>query len=282
MRILTFDIEDWFHILDNSQTKSEKDWLNYESRIIENMEIIFDIISSSNVSASFFVVGWIADKYPELVKKISNYGFEIGSHTHLHQLVYEQDKKSFYSDVERSIKSLEDTSGEKVKIFRAPGFSITEKNKWAFEVLLELGIEIDCSVFPAGRAHGGFKSFNQDNPSLIKYNGSMLKEFPINTYNFMSKSFIFSGGGYFRVTPYKFIKSWTQKSDYVMTYFHPRDFDFNQPLIPGLSLTRRFKSYVGIKNCKSKLQKWLNDFDFIDIRQADELISWDKVPVIEL
>ena len=282
MKILTFDIEDWFHILDNESTKSLKQWSNFDSRIQLGMELIYDILEASEKSATFFVVGWMAEKYPEIIREISDRGYEIGSHTHLHQLAYEQDRKTFYCDVERSIKTLEDCTGKKVSSFRAPGFSITKKNKWAFEVLHELGITKDSSVFPAGRAHGGLPSYNVALPSIIDYNGIKLKEFPINTHNILGKPFIFSGGGYFRVFPYKIIKNWTIQSDYVMTYFHPRDFDRGQSIVPGLSLTRLFKSYIGIKNSKHKLERWLSDFEFIDLNQADKSINWGQVPEIKL
>lgn len=282
MKILTFDIEEWFHILDNKKTKSIKEWNNFDSRIHLGMDLIYDILEKTEKSATFFIVGWIAEKYPEIIREISNRGFEIGSHTHLHQLVYEQDRKTFYNDVKKSIYTLEDCTGKKVSSFRAPGFSITKNNKWAFEFLHELGITKDSSVFPAGRSHGGLPSYSQAIPSLINYNGIKLKEFPINTHNILGKPFIFSGGGYFRLLPYKIIQNLTLKSQYIMTYFHPRDFDGEQPLIPGLSLPRRFKSYVGIKKCKPKLETWLNDFDFIDLHQADLSINWDKVPVVNL
>ena len=145
-----------------------------------------------------------------------------------------------------------------------------------------MGITKDCSVFPAGRAHGGLPSYNTAIPSIIEYNGIKLKEFPINTHTILGKPFIFSGGGYFRLLPYKTIENWTHQSNYVMTYFHPRDFDIEQPIVPGLSPTRRFKSYIGIKKCKPKLERWLNDFDFIDLNLADELINWNQVPIVKL
>ncbi len=282
MKILTFDIEEWFHILDNKKTKHISNWSKFDSRIKIGLNLIYDIIEQTEKSATFFVVGWVAEKYPEIIREISDRGFEIGSHTHLHQLAYEQNRKTFYDDVEKSIKTLENCTGKKVTSFRAPGFSITEKNKWAFEVLHGLGIIKDCSIFPASRAHGGMPSFNRAIPSIIEYNGIKLKEFPINTHTVLGKPFIFSGGGYFRFLPYRIIEKWTLQSDYVMTYFHPRDFDIDQPVVPGLSLARTFKSYVGIKNCKSKLEQWLSDFDFIDLNRATELINWDKVPKIKL
>jgi peptidoglycan-N-acetylglucosamine deacetylase len=282
MKILTFDIEEWFHLLDNDSTKSVKQWSNFESRIKLGMDLIYNIIDSANVKATFFVVGWMAEKHPEIVREISDRGFEVGSHTHLHQLAYEQDRQTFFNDVEKSIKILEDTTGHKVTSFRAPGFSITEKNKWAFEVLHELGIEIDASVFPAGRAHGGLASYKQAKPSILKYNGIQLKEFPINTHQVYSKPIIFSGGGYFRLLPYNVIKYWSSSADYVMTYFHPRDFDHQQLVVPGLSLPRRFKSYVGLKQCQPKLEQWLKDFDFVDLETANKNINWDDVPVVKL
>ncbi|MDA9341873.1 polysaccharide deacetylase family protein [Flavobacteriaceae bacterium] len=282
MKILTFDIEDWFHILDNKETKSSSEWSKFDSRIRIGMDLIYDVLEIAETSATFFVVGWMAEKYPEIIREISDCGFEIGSHTHLHQLAYDQDRKTFYNDVEKSIKTLEDCTGKKVTSFRAPGFSITENNKWTFEVLHALGITKDSSVFPAGRSHGGLPSYNPAIPSIIEYNGIKLKEFPINTHTILGKPFIFSGGGYFRLLPYKIIKNWTNQSNYVMTYFHPRDFDSDQPIVPGLSLPRRFKSYVGIKNCKPKLERWLNDYDFIDLNSADKIINWDRAPNIKL
>ena len=156
MNILTFDIEEWFHILDNDTTKAESDWKHYESRLPQNMDRIFSFLEGNNQSATFFVVGWIAQKYPEVIRKIDSLNFEIGSHTHFHQLMYEQSSKQINEDLRRSIHTIEDITGKKIKAFRAPGFSINEKNKWAFDILCENGITHDCSIFPASRAHGGY------------------------------------------------------------------------------------------------------------------------------
>jgi len=282
MNILTFDIEDWFHILDNASTKTVKEWDKYEPRIHKNMECIFSILDKANTKATFFVLGWMAEKYPDIIKEISNRGYDIGSHTTNHQLVYEQSEKEFFKDVNRSIKTLEDLTGKKVKTFRAPGFSITENNKWAFKVLYELGIEFDSSIFPGSRAHGGFPSYGNAKPSILKYNGFELKEFPINTHNIMGKSLIYSGGGYFRLAPYILIKRWTRRDDYVMSYIHPRDLDPNQPVIKELSIFRKFKSYVGLKSAEDKLKKWLTDFEFIDIATANKKIDWQNIKKINI
>jgi polysaccharide deacetylase family protein (PEP-CTERM system associated) len=276
MNILTFDIEDWFHILDNPETKGVSEWSKFESRIHQNMETIFNILQVNNQKATFFCVGWIAEKYPEIIRKIVDSGFEIGSHTHYHQLVYEQSPLEFEKDLIKSIATLESVSGQKIKYFRAPGFSITNETPWAIETLIKNGIEIDCSLFPTERSHGGFNNYGKAEPVWIEYDGMKIKELPINLHSILGKEIVFSGGGYFRLFPYGMIKNFTKKSDYVMTYFHPRDFDAKQPMVPGLSVFRKFKSYYGLKLTEAKLTTWLKDFEFIDINSANERIDWIK------
>ncbi|MBP7496473.1 MAG: polysaccharide deacetylase family protein [Bacteroidales bacterium] len=281
MNILTFDIEEWFHILDNSTTKTVNEWKDYESRIKANLDKILTLLQDHKVKATFFILGWIAEKYPELVKLIDSLGYEIGSHSYFHQLAYEQDEKQFRSDTEQSVKKLEDIIGKKIKYYRIPGFSLTERTIWAFEALINLGIEIDSSVFPAERGHGGYPEFSSISPCIIDFKGKILKEFPVNTIKLIGKNIIFSGGGYFRLFPYKLIRNWSNKAPYIMTYFHPRDFDSEQPLIKNLSALRRFKSYYGLSKTYTKLEKWLNDFEFIDIGEADKLIDWSKSKYIK-
>ena len=278
MRILTFDIEDWFHLLDFKETKEVSSWNNYPTRIYQNMDIIHEILSVRKIKATFFILAWIAEKYPDVVKKISDLGYDIGTHTYSHQLVYEQSKKEFFNDVEKSIKIIEDITGKKVKSFRAPGFSITEKNLWAFEIIKELGIEYDSSIFSAPRAHGGLKDFSINKPCILKFNGETLKEFPINTLKILNKSIVFSGGGYFRFFPYFLINYWTRRNNYIMTYFHPRDFDTDQPVLSSLPYSRKFKSYIGIRKCRSKLERLLDTFSFYDIKKANQEIDWDLAP----
>jgi len=282
MNILTFDIEEWFHLFDNSFTDDVSQWGNYESRIHSNMDRLFLLLEKKNQMATFFCLGWIAEKYPDIIKEITERGYEIGSHTSMHTLVYRQSAHQFREDLIRSVKTIEDITGKKVKYFRAPGFSITENNKWAFDILSGEGIEIDCSVFPAAHAYGGFPSYKVPLPSIIYYNGITIKEFPINYHMIFGKPVIYSGGGYFRLFPYALIRYWSHKSDYLMSYFHPRDFDPDQPVIEELSLLRRFKSYVGLKNAEMKFEKLLHDYDFIDIAKADTLIDWRKVPKVQL
>lgn len=282
MNILTFDIEEWFHILDHESTKTMNEWKNYEVRIHQNMERIFAILEKNNQKATFFCLGWIAETYPEVIREIVSRGYEIGTHGRMHQLAFEQSPLEFVRDLDYSIKTLEDLSGQKVKYFRAPGFSIGKDNKWAFEAIVSLGIEVDCSIFPARHTHGGFPSYQHQVPSIVKYNGIELKEFPISYQSIWGIPVIFAGGGYFRIFPYHLIKKWTQSSEYLISYFHPRDFDAEQPVIQDLSMFRKYKSYVGLKTSSDKFQQWICDFNFIDLGTAVETIDWGKVPIVEI
>ncbi|WP_338875726.1 polysaccharide deacetylase family protein [Spirosoma sp. SC4-14] len=277
MNILTFDIEEWFHILDNASTRTEAEWGRYETRIYENMDRIFELLDDTKSRATFFCLGWVADKHPEIIRRIDAAGYEIATHSYAHQLAYEQTPAEFQADLERSIKHLQDITGKKVRSYRAPGFSIKEYNRWVFPILIEQGIEIDCSVFSARRAHGGDASLGMFEPGFLNVEGTLLKEFPINTAAVLGQDLIFSGGGYFRLLPYRAIRGLMSRSNYVMTYFHPRDFDAGQPMIPGLSRARRFKSYYGLKNCLPKLRQLLIEFPFVDLAEADRQVDWAKI-----
>lgn len=282
MYILTFDVEEWFHLLDNDSTRSEAEWVRYPVRIYENMERIFRILEDTDTRATFFVIGWIARTYPDLVRRIAE-KYEIGSHTMNHQLVWQQNRKAFKEDVSASVSLLEDITGKPVRYFRAPGFSIRNSEAWAFEVIRECGIEVDCSVFPAHHAHGGIPSYGKAVPSIISHEGVRIKEFPICTKEIGGRHIIFSGGGYFRLFPYWLIRKWAEeKSEYMISYIHPRDLDAGQPMIDELPWPRRFKSYVGLKGAEGKLRRLLTDFPFTDLAAADKLVDWANAPVIEL
>lgn len=282
MNILTFDVEEWFHLLDFDATRTEEDWGKYEVRIHENVERIFRILEETNTKATFFIIGWIAKTYPELVRRIAD-KYQIGCHTMNHQLVWQQSPAEFRKDVETGVKMLEDICGKKVECFRAPGFSIRESEGWAYEILNDLGIKYDCSVFPAAHAHGGLPSYPKAAPGIIEYKSIQMKEFPVGFKTIAGKHIIFSGGGYFRLFPYALIKEWSKQSPhYLMAYIHPRDLDAGQPMLEGLPAVRKFKSYVGLKGAESKLRKYLTEFEFTDIASAEKLVDWEKVPVVRL
>lgn len=278
MKILTFDIEEWFHLLDHPSTQLEYQWSGFSSRIDRNVERILEMLDNSGTRATFFCLGWIAEKYPHVIKKIGDLGYEVACHSYAHQLAYKQNPIEFREDIRRAKSTIENVLGSSINTYRIPGFSLTKNNLWVFDIIYDEGFLVDCSVFPANRNHGGFKHFTTDQPCLVELEHSgTIKEFPLNTCSILGNRLVFSGGGYFRLLPYPIVKNLFEQSDYVMTYFHPRDFDEHQPVVPNLSLMRRFKSYYGLKHAQGKLVRLLNEFNFIDVKTAVQIINWNSV-----
>jgi peptidoglycan-N-acetylglucosamine deacetylase len=281
MNILTFDIEEWFHIQFDEVSKYHKTE-SFEKRLPRILHQILDKLDQINTKATFLCLGWVGEVYPELIREIHKRGHEIGSHTNDHKLVHTQSPAEFRKDLKQSIATLSNLTGSPIKTFRAPAFSITDECEWAYEVLIEEGIEIDLSLFPSKRDFGGNAGHLITGPQIFKTKSGSLKELPINFSNFMGQKLIFSGGGYFRLTPYWLTSQFMKSSNYTMCYFHARDFDPKQPVLDGLSLTRKFKSYYGLKSAWGKFENLTNDFKFLNVKQASELINWDSVPHINI
>lgn len=279
MHVLTIDLEEWFHLLDFDATRGEEQWSRYEVRIYENTERILTLLEDSGTKATFFVIGWIARQYPDLVRKIAE-KYRLGTHTENHQLVWQQKPEEFKRDLVDSIHRLEDISGKRCEVFRAPGFSIRPSEAWVFDMLAESGIRYDSSIFPARASHGGWPGFPADGPVRIATRTSDIKEFPMPCRTLAGHPFVFSGGGYFRLFPYSLIRKWTDDSSYNLAYIHPRDLDKGQPVLQGLPPIRRFKSYYGLASAESKLRRYLSDFSFTDIHTAAETVDWEAVPSI--
>jgi len=281
MRILTFDIEDWYHFLEHRSTQSELQWKDFEPRVRQNTANILSFLDKHQQKATFFIIGWIAKRNPVMVKEIADAGHEIGLHSYGHQLIWQQTPDEFRQDLMRNIGILEDQLGYKVDKYRAPGFSIKHSNTWAFDVLAETGIITDASIFPALRAHGGMPSFPYNSPCLVQRNGITIKEFPTNYISLAGIRTVLTGGGFFRFWPYSVIRHYTESSPYIMSYFHPRDFDREQPILGDFGPYRRFRAYYGLKNSQTKLERWISEYSFTDIRTADESIDWTSAPIVK-
>lgn len=279
MRILTFDIEDWYC---HDCESGDKDWANKEVRIYEGVDKILDSLAVRNQKATFFVLGWLAENHPSAIRKIADAGHQIGCHTYQHDLLTSLSRQQLYDDLYKAKSEIENVVGKEVVAFRAPAFSITEHNLYAFDVLAELGFKYDCSLFPAHRDYGGMPSYGIGEPRLINHEGHIFKEFPINPADILGRKIVFSGGGYFRLFPYWLIKRLTEKQNYTMTYFHPSDFDSNQPNMPHLSMRQQIKNKIGLRGAYSKYLQYISDFDFVNLEQADKMIDWSRIPTIEL
>ena len=280
MRVLTFDIEDWYNC---DYITRDFDWDKFEFRVDKTLYPMLDELDRRGLKGTFFCLGWLAEKHPEVIKEIDRRGHQVGCHSYQHELVFRFTHEQFIKDTITAKGFIEDVIGKPVEAYRAPGFSITEQNTWTIESLIDLGFKYDCSVFPAYHDCGGMPNFGTAEPVILKTaSGKTIKEFPINIHKFLGKNFVFSGGGFFRFFPYWVIRSWGRDADYMMSYFHPRDFDTGQPIVKSLPLKRKFKSYIGIKGNFRKWQKFISDFELHNIAEADSLINWEKQRIVEI
>ena len=292
MNILTFDIEEWY---------TEKAFhggraFRYKE-FDDTLTKVLDELDGLGIKGTFFCVGKLASDFPDVVRRIVSRGHEIGCHSYIHVWVNKMTEDVLLEDTTEALKALEDVIGMKVTSYRAPAFSITEKNPWAIQVLAECGIESDASIFPGPRDFGGFPSFPQDTPCKIEYEGTTLKEFPIGMMSVLGRKIAYSGGGYFRLIPY-WLTSWMMgKRDYDICYFHIKDLlphkrelmsredyeeYFMQPGTLKNRLIRFFKSNARTGDTYEKLSRLLLEYPFMSIREADKTIEWDKVNTITL
>ena len=266
--VLTVDLEEWFHLLNNDQTLDPKNWDAFESRLVENIQRLSKILELNSAKATFFVLGWIAERYPDVVKSIADLGHSIGSHSYSHQLVFNQDSYDFERDLLQSLEAISKACNKAVESYRAPGFSITKDCTWAFEILAKNGIRLDSSIFPARRSHGGFAEAPLSGPGIIRTRYGDIRELPLNAVSLFQMPFVFSGGGYFRLMPWSVLRRLFDSQSYIMTYFHPRDFDQHQPRL-NLSFFNSFKSYYGINRSLRKFELLLENYDFVTCENFD-------------
>ena len=204
--VLTVDLEDWFHLLEIPETSDWRTWADFESRIYHATTRLLTLFADHQVTATFFCLGWVAEKHPTLIKEIVAAGHEIGCHSYHHTLVYQQNVNQFIEETKRAKELLEEIGCVEVVAYRAPGFSITEKTPWAFRALIEIGFEVDSSLFNATRAHGGWRGTAFSEPFIISDCNKELVELPLLPAKVLSLSIPYSGGGYFRLLPSPLLK----------------------------------------------------------------------------
>lgn len=261
--IFSVDVEDWFHILDIPSAPYISEWDSLPSHVEKNFMRLLDLLSEKNVKVTCFFLGYIAERFPHLVRESCDRGHEVASHGYAHRLVYELTQNEFYEDAVKSRLIIENISGKPVRGFRAAGFSVTEECTWFFDKLIEAGYEYDTSIFPAVRQHGGLQT-NFFGPHRVKTTAGSIIELPITVTNILYKPICFFGGGYLRFFHYEIIKCMSKRvmkeGRPVIYYIHPRDIDTNQPRLP-MSPIRQFKSYINIKSTESKLRAIMHDFE---------------------
>jgi polysaccharide deacetylase family protein (PEP-CTERM system associated) len=256
--VMTVDVEDWFHILDSPVVPGIEDWAGLESRVERNTERVLDLFEGSNTRATFFWLGWLAQRHKALVRRCQQAGHEIASHGYGHVLAGQVGRDGFRSDVIRAKGILEDITGRAVAGLRAPGFGVTNGTGWVFDEIRRAGHRYDSSVFPGSHAHGGLDRAH-DGPHVIPTRAGRLVECPTSVVSVLGRRLALFGGGYLRLAPAWLIRWGIRRlraaSRPLVVYVHPREIDPRQPRLP-LRLTRRFKCYVNLRTTMPKL-KWL-------------------------
>ena len=267
--VFTIDVEDWFHILDLPSTPALSEWERLPSRVERNFLRLLDLLSEYGAHATCFFLGWIAERFPNLVREAASRGHELASHGYAHKLVFQMPRDEFRQDALRSRGILEQISGAPVLGYRAAGFSVIEETSWFFEELESAGYAYDSSVFPASRGHGGLESARRA-PHRVR-GTERLVEFPISVANTLGKPLCFFGGGYLRLSPHWLIlKKGREVLDEhrpLVFYVHPREIDPAHPRLP-MNLRRRFKSYVNLSGTERKLRKILTAFPMMTFAEC--------------
>lgn len=281
---LTVDVEDWFHVSLFRHHIKRSEWDDLESTVVANTCRILNLFSKYNVRATFFILGWVAERYPEIVIAIREQGHEIASHGYGHQIVYEQNPTEFYNDVARSLDVLEKVSGRKVKGYRAPSYSITRISMWAWEALVDLGLRYDSSVFPVKHDLYGIADAPRF-PFEVKVAGKgALVEFPISTVKILGKNIPIAGGGYLRLYPYWFFRRGVEQVNAegkpAIVYFHPWELDPQIPRI-NVSALKHLRHYGNIPLMEERIVNLLEGFQFSTVeevlKRTEKLERWPKV-----
>lgn len=263
----TCDVEDYYQVEALKSFISREDWESYPSRVEQNTQKILDVLKKKNVKGTFFILGWLAQRFPQIVKDIAQDGHEIASHGFAHIMITHQSKDEFREDIHRSKSILENLTGQAVYGYRAPSFSITPKTEWALDILIEEGFGYDSSIFPIRHDLYGFPGAA---PFLhkIKRNGGAIWEFPPTTLRLFGMNIPIAGGGYLRLLPLPFIRWGFKKINHInqsaLVYIHPWEMDPEQPRIKAKFLSR-FRHYTNLHKTEKKLKALLNQFSFCPI-----------------
>ena len=272
LNALTVDVEDYFHVKAFAQQIHPTDWDRYPRRVEQNTERILNILGQEGVKATFFVLGWVAEKCPGLVKRILELGHQIGCHGYAHQAIYEGSYDQFRQDLRRAKNVIENISGRALRSYRAPSYSITSKTLWAFRVLVEEGFLYDSSIFPIVHDLYGIPDAPRFPHVRVLGSGQRITEFPASTLRIFGKNIPIAGGGYFRLTPYVLTaaairKVNRQEMQPVMVYLHPWELDPDQPRINS-TWRSRFRHYQNLHSTESKLKNLINDFSFSTMEEV--------------
>jgi len=263
---ISVDVEDYFHTEAMSKAVSRSDWDKMPGRVQRNTERLFELFAAKKVRGTFFFLGWVAERYPGLVRQARELGHEIACHSYWHRPIYTLSAAEFREDLHRAKAVIEDAAGIKIKGYRAPSFSMTHGTEWAAEILAETGFTYDSSIHPV--AHDLYDNRNAPRHPF-RVAGTSLVEIPISTVRMGSRNFPFAGGGYFRLLPYAYVHWAIRKFNRVekrpiVFYLHPWEIDPEQPRLPA-GQKSRLRQYTGLGKTMRNLGQLLEEFSFAPI-----------------
>jgi polysaccharide deacetylase family protein (PEP-CTERM system associated) len=278
---LSVDVEDWFQVGAFEGVIDRESWDSLGSRVEDNCLAILDMFARADVKATFFTLGWVAERHGPLMRRIVDAGHELASHGWDHERVFRFDKESFAADLERSRKVLEDASGVRITGYRAPSFSIDQRTPWAYMALHEQGFEYSSSVAPITHDHYGWREAPRFAFKPLPW--SDLVEIPVTTAHFAGRRLAAGGGGFFRVLPYGFSR-WairqvnTRDQRPAVFYFHPWEIDPQQPRVPNATMRSRVRHYTNLSVMAEKLELLVREFawgrmDLLAHREAQRAVE---------
>ncbi len=283
LNAFTVDVEDYFHVAALSSAIARDSWGSRELRVEANVERLLTILADHSVQATFFVLGWLAERTPALVRRIAEAGHEIACHGYSHQLVYRQSPPEFREETVRAKAFLEDTIGHAVHGYRAASFSVTRQSLWALDVLIDAGFRYDSSIFPIHHDLYGLPGATPEPHRVSAPSGRTLAEFPMSAASYLGLQVPVSGGGYFRILPYWLthagLKQINERRGRPFAfYLHPWELDTGQPRIK-VGAFSRFRHYTNLSRCEARLRRLLKDFEFTSMHAALEqrgLLSFER------
>jgi polysaccharide deacetylase family protein (PEP-CTERM system associated) len=278
---ISVDVEDYFQTEAMSAVAPRKNWGSFPSRVESNTRALFDLFAEFDVRATFFFLGWVAERFPGLVREARDLGHEVGCHSYWHHPVFRMTSKEFWEDTYRAKEAIESATGEAVAGYRAPNFSINDSVPWAYPILEELGFEYDSSVYPV--RHGLY-----GNPSAERYPhrvGTRLMELPLATWRVFSQNLPVGGGAYLRILPYALMSNGIRAINNnenipAVLYLHPWEIDPCQPRLPA-PLKSRIRQYIGLTGMKSRLERLIGQFSLGRIYDSVYLPATLRDPIQE-
>ncbi len=266
---LSVDLEDYFHAEALAGAVSRDDWDRLESRVAVNTHRVLELLDQYGARATFFVLGWVADRFGQLLREIRDAGHELACHSYWHRLIYRLSPEEFRQDTLRAKQAIEDAAGQRITGYRAPTFSITRRSFWALEILAELGFEYDSSIFPIHHDFYGIPDYSRTPRLECPANGRSLVELPLSTFRLLGANLPVGGGGYLRILPLAYTRFGFYRINQgerrpVIVYFHPWELDPEQPRLT-VGPRSRFRHYTRLQCMVQRIAELLRRYHFVPL-----------------